>query len=326
MTHRVLSRAGLALIREHEGFHAAPAPLPCGKWVVGYGHVRAAGEGGRVTEEEAADLLGADVIGVERMVNAMLTSEVTQSQFDALVSFAFSVGAEAFAKSDVLRRTNAGDAAAAACALDAWRVGAAGEEVEILETLLRRRAAEKAHYLRDIAKAGAPSALVRARVDHAAAILGAPSRRKAAAKSQLERTAPEPMQQKPSPAARLTEILLSEPATKALLLTQVVNEEEEVLELTTAHAKPVARAVNENEAPAASYRLDFGGPREAVGLAALSLFGVGLVAMGGLGLLGGAKDIVDFLSALALILPGVAAIAFAGFGLLQAPASERKRQ
>ena len=66
------------------------------------------------------------------------------------MSFAFSVGAEAFGKSQVLRRVNAGDYVSAACAMDAWRKSDVGGELVIVDALVRRRAAEKALFLKDM--------------------------------------------------------------------------------------------------------------------------------------------------------------------------------
>ena len=256
MTYAI-SEEGLALIQRYEGYRADPAQLPDGNWVVGYGHVRIGASGDAVNRVEAAALLALDLAPVERLVNALVTQPLTQSQFDALVSFAFSVGDEAFAASQVLRRVNSGEFVAAACAMDAWRKTDVGGELEIVDALVRRRAAEKALFLKQLPHDAAPSVFMRAKLDHAAAILGAPVKYApapmvgavaVAAQPQfvegnvvsLTQARPEP---KFEPAQRLTEILKSEPHTEALLLTQVANDvdADDDGEITTAHAKPVAR-------------------------------------------------------------------------------------
>ena len=82
---------------------------------------------------------------------------------------------------------------------------------------------------------------VRPQLDHAASILGAPVKLRAGArKSARSRRRAAEAGSRPQ---RLTEILKSEPATEALLLTQVVANDmvEEEGEIITAHAKPVAR-------------------------------------------------------------------------------------
>lgn len=175
MTVAAVSEAGLALIQDYEGFCAQPTQLPDGAWLVGYGHV-AARAGEPVDEAEAINLLRHDLAPFEGLVSATVVTPLTQSQFDALVSFAFSIGARAFEQSQVLRRVNAGEFVAGACAMDAWRKSDAAGETEVFEALIVRRAAEKAMFLQDLPRRAAPSALMRAQLDHAASILGAPVR------------------------------------------------------------------------------------------------------------------------------------------------------
>lgn len=325
MTSYSVSLEGLAVIRAFEGFQADPVRLPDGNWLVGHGHVRVGEAGAAVSEAEAADLLALDLAPVERFVNASANAQ-TQSQFDALVSFALSVGAEAFAQSQVLRRAKSGDALAAAYAMEAWRKSDVSGELEVVETLVRRRAAEKALYLKDDAKTGAPSAFLRAQLDHAASILGAPvAFAQAPAVGSVAFVAPQP-----EAGERLAEILKSEPATEALLLTQVVVDEveEDSDEIVTAHAKPVARTLSQGRAAmqraaeaAASEqskerRFSFGNVSPQVaGLSGLIVLGLGLISMSGVTLFGGSGDMVGVLGAAALALPGVAAAVFGAYGL-----------
>jgi GH24 family phage-related lysozyme (muramidase) len=238
-----ISAYGLALIQAHEGFRADPAQMPDGNWVVGYSHVRAGEAGGPIDHAEAVALLVLDVAPFEKLLNARVTKPLNQSQFDALASFAFSIGADAFEQSQVLRRVNACDYVAAACAMDAWRKSNVAGELEIVDALVRRRAAEKALFLQDMPLEASPSVFMRPQLDHAASILGAPIKYATAPAVGSIPVA----QPKPDPAAVITEILKSEPATEALLLTQVVPDEvmEEEGEIVTAHAKPVARTLQE---------------------------------------------------------------------------------
>lgn len=341
-----ISANGLALIQELEGFQAEPKQLPTGGWVVGYSHVRVTEPGEAVNENEAREMLTLDIAHYENLVNALVTQPLTQTQFDALVSFAFSVGAEAFGKSQVLRRVNVGDYVSAACAMDAWRKSDVGGELVIVDSLVRRRTAEKALFLKELPQAAAPSVFVRPQLDHAAAILGAPVAYAPA--PEVGTIAPPPP--KPEAAERLSEILKSEPATEALLLTQVVADDtvDSGDEITTAHAKPVARydfeprmAPRRSEQPkprktwfmrakpqvpaGADQRLHKMRKRagvrlpsfETLGLAALMLFGLGLVATGVSLLFVG--DAAGYAGAAALATPGLAAVLMAAFGLWRTP-------
>ncbi len=302
-----ISATGLALIRKYEGFSARPTPLPDGNWVVGHGHVRIGEAGGSVSKAEAAHLLALDLAPIERVVNAKVTTPLAQSQFDALVSFVFSIGEAAFAQSQVLRRLNKGDFIAAACAMDAWRKSEVSGEPEIVSALVARRAVEKALFLKGLAFGASPSALLRAKLDYAASMLGAPS------KSTL---APAPA----DPARLLTAILKSEPATEALLLTQVAPALDENEEITTAHAKPVARPLQTAERPRfAPPRIPVMRSMENAGLIALLLFGLGLIVIAGSMMLAGKGDLIDIAAGAAIATPGLAASLMAGFGLWRGP-------
>lgn len=241
MTSYVVSPEGLAFLAAQEGFYGEPKQMPDGNWLVGHGHVRVGEPGAAVSEDDARELLRLDAAPYERLVNEAVVGPLTQGQFDALVSFALSIGAEAFTKSAVLRRLNSGEFVAAACAMEAWRKSDIAGEEQVLEALVRRRAAEKALFLGG--GEAAPSAFVRAKLDHAAAILGAPiAFAQAPAVGEIAVVA-----EKAADAQIIVDVLKSEPATEALLLTQALpaEEAEPIEEITTAHAKPVARTVQQ---------------------------------------------------------------------------------
>jgi GH24 family phage-related lysozyme (muramidase) len=334
MTEHTVSNAGLAFIQEAEGFRSAPGQMPNGAWVVGHGHARVE-PGEPVDESEAANLLREDIAPFQHLVNEKVTQSLTQSQFDALVSFAFSVGADAFTQSQVLRRANSGDFIAAACAMDAWRKSDVSGELEVVDALVRRRSAEKAMFLKDIAHEAAPSAFLRAKLDHAASILGAPIKfAPAPAVGSIPVAAP-----KAEVVAQLADILKSEPATEPLLLTQVVSDDLTDDEIITAHTKPVARRIDivaalpvdrrirseKNKAEGKALNLDalrrvaLQHSFESFGLAALMLFGLILVGVGASMLLEGTADGIAVLAASALCAPGIAAVLLATCGFLRAP-------
>ena len=142
------SRAGLDIIKAFEGFRPRYTELPDGRWIIGYGHVRATKEGAKVSEDEAEAILREyDLPPVEQLVADSVLAPLSQNEFDALVSLAYNIGAKAFACSDVVAHINAGNRLASASAFDHWRRAKIGGRVQIVDVLVRRRAAEKSLFL-----------------------------------------------------------------------------------------------------------------------------------------------------------------------------------
>lgn len=139
---RRISAAGLDLIKRFEGLRLNAYRCPADVPTIGYGstgpHVRM---GMTITEAEAEDLLTRDLARFEKGV-AELGGDMTQGQFDAMVSLAFNVGLEAFRKSTLLALHRAGDHGAAARQFARWNKA----DGRVLTGLTRRRAAEAAIY------------------------------------------------------------------------------------------------------------------------------------------------------------------------------------
>lgn len=133
-----VSREGVLLIKSFEGFRPRAVARSDGQWVIGYGHTRSAREGARVTEAEAELLMQYDLLPVVKAVDQHVRVPLNQHQFDALASFAFSIGADRFAASDVVQQLNAGAAQQAAASMSQWSDEAAAEKPT------RRRSAEHA--------------------------------------------------------------------------------------------------------------------------------------------------------------------------------------
>lgn len=107
MNGRHISRRGLALIKEFEGFRAEAYLCPGGVWTIGYGHTGGVKKGDRTDRAEAEAFLLGDIASAERAVRlAVSRAEIGQNQFDALVSFAFNVGGRAFSSSTLCRKVN----------------------------------------------------------------------------------------------------------------------------------------------------------------------------------------------------------------------------
>lgn len=143
------SESGLKLIMAYEGFRPVSKQLPDGRWVIGYGHLKAARANQKINQQEAAAILREyDLPPIERALQELILVPVSQSEFDALVSFAFNIGVDRFEGSDVLAHLNAGNRLKAATAMESWRKARVGARDMIVDPLVRRRAEEKALFLR----------------------------------------------------------------------------------------------------------------------------------------------------------------------------------
>jgi GH24 family phage-related lysozyme (muramidase) len=145
-----VSREGVLLIKSFEGFRPRATQRSDGRWVIGYGHTHSARDGATVSEADAELLMQYDLIPVVKAVGDKVTVPLNQHQFDALASFAFSIGVEQFATSDVVEKLNAGAGRQAAAALSRWSDDAAAQKPT------RRRSAEYALFN---AQPGAPVTL-----------------------------------------------------------------------------------------------------------------------------------------------------------------------
>ncbi|MBI1251079.1 MAG: hypothetical protein GC189_06385 [Alphaproteobacteria bacterium] len=172
MPHYAVSADGVRFIARFEGFLDRPVPLQDGRFLVGHGAASAAARS--VGPEDALDALRADLDALMRAMNAALPDGLGQAQIDALASFGHSIGWDAFAGSEVLRRVQSGDHAAAAMAMLAWRKSSVLGDSAVVEPLVRRRIAEQALYLSDAPAGAAPSLWLQPEIDPSCAVLGAP--------------------------------------------------------------------------------------------------------------------------------------------------------
>lgn len=139
------SSAGINLIKEFEGVRLKSYKCPAGVYTIGVGHTSAAGPpavkaGMEITNAQAMKILANDLGQFEDAINDSVKVPLTQSQFDALVSFVFNVGVGAFKKSTLLKKLNAGQYDAVPAELMKWTKGGGKE----LPGLVRRRRAEAA--------------------------------------------------------------------------------------------------------------------------------------------------------------------------------------
>lgn len=120
---RKLSRKGAEFIARFEGFVPTPYNDAAGHATVGYGHLIHRGpvtdadrkHWGRMTREEGLALLRKDAqVAADAVYSRVRPRILSQSRFDALVSFTYNVGVGAFEQSTLLKRLNSGRSRAGA--------------------------------------------------------------------------------------------------------------------------------------------------------------------------------------------------------------------
>lgn len=148
-----ISDKGISLIKQFEGLRLTAYKDAVGVLTIGYGWTQPVDGkpirlGMTIKEETAERLLRTGLVGYESDVSKMVKVKLTQGQFDALVSFAYNLGARALSTSTLLKKLNAGDYAGAADEFPRWNKAGG----KVLPGLTRRREAERALFLSDSKK------------------------------------------------------------------------------------------------------------------------------------------------------------------------------
>lgn len=142
------SEKGIALIKQFEGCKLTAYQDSVGVWTIGYGWTqpvdgKAIRSGMTIKQETAERLLKTGLVSYESDVSRLVKVDLTQGQFDALVSFTYNLGARSLSTSTLLRKLNAGDYAGAANEFLRWNKAGG----KVLNGLIRRREAERALFL-----------------------------------------------------------------------------------------------------------------------------------------------------------------------------------
>ena len=150
MTPTKLSQAGLDLIKGFEGYHRALPDgrciayrCPAGVWTLGWGATEGIKPGMIWTRAQAEAGLRRELATFEAGVLKLVSVDLNQNEFDALVSFAYNCGLGALGKSTLLRKLNKNDRAGAAACFRQWTRGGG----RVLPGLVRRRDREAALFL-----------------------------------------------------------------------------------------------------------------------------------------------------------------------------------
>lgn len=115
-----VSDRGYTLIKELEGLVLNAYQCSAGVWTIGYGHTKNVKKGDSITEEKANLFLEKDLKYTVKIVNLYVLVPITQSMFDALCSFVFNVGVNAFKTSTMLKLLNRREYEKAALEFERW--------------------------------------------------------------------------------------------------------------------------------------------------------------------------------------------------------------
>lgn len=104
---------GIELIKTFEGLKLKPYLCPANIATVGYGNTyypdgtKVKVTDPAITKERAEELLKHLVVSYEKAVDSFCRDDISQNQFDALVSFAYNVGVGNLQKSTLIKKVNA---------------------------------------------------------------------------------------------------------------------------------------------------------------------------------------------------------------------------
>lgn len=134
------SDKGINFIINEEGEKLIAYKCPAGIWTIGVGHTgKDVKEGMKITKEQSREFLKKDIAWAEKVVNDTITVNLSQNQFDALVSFTFNTGPNALPTSTLAKKINAG--ASVSSIISEWKKWKYGGG-KVLSVLIKRRERE----------------------------------------------------------------------------------------------------------------------------------------------------------------------------------------
>ena len=129
---------GINLIKRFEGCELKAYKCPAGVWTIGFGHIKGVQEGDVITQADAHNMLVEELDEYEGYINDMVSVELNQDQYDAMVSWVYNLGGGNLKASTLLKVLNAGDYAGVPAQMLRWNKAGG----KVLEGLTRRRQAE----------------------------------------------------------------------------------------------------------------------------------------------------------------------------------------
>ena len=130
--------SAIPFIKSWEGCRLEAYRCTSGVATIGWGHTKGVSMGDRITIEEAEKYLNDDLIGFQQELTPLISVMLTEGQFQAIMSFVFNVGVQAFKDSTLRKKLNAGDFEGAQAQFGRWVY----DNGKILKGLEDRRKAE----------------------------------------------------------------------------------------------------------------------------------------------------------------------------------------
>lgn len=142
-----VSNSGIDFIKREEGEKLTGYPDSRGIPTVGVGHTgnvngKPVTVGMKISADQSSELLKGDLARVEDTIRNYVKSPLVQNQYDALCSFIFNIGKNAFKGSTMLKLLNKANYQGAADEFPKWKKS--GNDPDIL---LPRRQRERALFL-----------------------------------------------------------------------------------------------------------------------------------------------------------------------------------
>lgn len=145
-----ISLNGIAFIKDNEGYSNKAYKDTAGIWTIGYGHT---GDNvtstSKVTPVLASAYLREDIYTAEK---ALAGFKLNQNQYDALVSFVYNIGVDAFKDSTMRKFLVKGDFDLASTQFQRWNKVTKGGIKIVDKGLTNRRAREKELFEKPVEK------------------------------------------------------------------------------------------------------------------------------------------------------------------------------
>tara|TARA_R110000737_G_scaffold311027_1_gene319892 strand:+ start:400 stop:933 length:534 start_codon:yes stop_codon:yes gene_type:complete len=138
MSDMKISEEGKALIKKFEGCELESYRCSADVSTIGFGHTKGVSDGDSCTQDEADQMLTEDLEEFEGYVDKLVTVDLEQNEFDALVAWTFNLGAGNLKSSTMLRVLNDSKKLEVPVQMKRWNKAGG----KTLDGLIRRREAE----------------------------------------------------------------------------------------------------------------------------------------------------------------------------------------